>query len=89
VGATRADTPRVAGAPALLTGSERRPNELVELEAVFKQQTFNYRRQQSPMASGYTSGIAVFWVEVPEDGVAAVVEPAVRGPVSIVAPGTQ
>jgi len=84
-----AQTLRAARAPALLTASGRRPNELAELEAFLKQQNFNYRRQQSPMSSGYASGIAVFWVEAPEDGVAAVVEPAVRGPVSIVAPGTQ
>eukprot|EP00967_Tisochrysis_lutea_P062056 scaffold79584_cov31-Tisochrysis_lutea.AAC.3 len=78
-----AQTLRATRAPALLTASERRPNELAELEAFFQQQSFVFRRIHSPMTRGYASGIAVYWLDASTPELPSIIEPAARGPVTI------
>jgi len=58
-----ADTINGLRAPLLLSASERRPNELKELQAFLSSEGLDYERVNSPFSAGYaSSNVKLFWI---------------------------
>uniref|UniRef100_A0A7S4B360 Calmodulin-lysine N-methyltransferase n=1 Tax=Chrysotila carterae TaxID=13221 RepID=A0A7S4B360_CHRCT len=57
-------TVKLAGAPMLLSASERRPDELNELQRFLELNELPYRMLDSPFTRGYAStDVKLFWIE--------------------------